>query len=142
MFALGEGKDGSVFATDQQTAIKYLNYAEHYNRELRAYRILSALEIKSINGHAIPELIGWDDHKLAIEMTIVRPPFLLDFVSAYTDEEMDRLGFDDEVWQERQTTWAEHFGPRWAAVQSLCTSFHSQTGLTLLDLSLNNIRFE
>jgi hypothetical protein len=142
MIRLGEGKDGSVFQTDRLTAIKYLNFQEHYTRELRAYRILDELKVDAICDHAVPNLVSSDDAHRAIEMTIVRPPFLLDFVSAYTDEEMDRFAFDDDIWLEREATWAEHFGPRWAHVKDIRSQFHHLTGLTLLDLSLNNIRFE
>jgi hypothetical protein len=55
---------------------------------------------------------------------------------------MERLAFDDDVWLERESTWAEMFGPRWAHVREIRSAFHDQVGLTLLDLSFNNIRFE
>ena len=142
MVHLGEGKDGVVFKTYRRTAIKFVTSLEHYTRELRAYRLLNDINVLTVCGHAVPKLLRYDNDWRAIEMTIVRPPFLLDFVSAYTDEEMDRLDFDDDIWLEREQTWAEHFGQRWEHVKEIRRTFHELTGLTLLDLSLNNIRFD
>jgi hypothetical protein len=53
---------------------------------------------------------------LTIEMTIVKPPFLLDFASAYTKQEWARLAFTPEVLQERQEHWSEIFGDKWRNV--------------------------
>ena len=75
-------------------------------------------------------------------MTIVRPPFLLDFASAYARVEYARLGFTQEVLDERESHWSELFGQHWLAVHSLCASFTGKTGVILLDLSLNNIKFD
>jgi hypothetical protein len=74
-------------------------------------------------------------------MTIVSPPFLLDFAAAYTEEEVERFAFDDDVTSEREMHWAEIFGSRWSEVIALRDSFFQKTGLILLDLSLNNVRF-
>jgi hypothetical protein len=139
---LGDGKDGRVAKTNEGQAVKFLLESEIYRRELRAYHILRIKGIDDINGFQIPRLIRSDDALRAIEMSIVRPPFILDFAAAYTIEEHDRFAFDEDVVQERESHWAEIFGDRWAAVQTICNEFTSRTGLILLDLSLNNIRFE
>jgi hypothetical protein len=78
----------------------------------------------------------------AIEMTIVQPPFILDFASAYPQQEYDRFAFPEDVLAEREGHWAEIFGERWPIVTALRETFRQKTGLMLLDLSLNNIRFE
>jgi hypothetical protein len=75
-------------------------------------------------------------------MTIVAPPYLLDFAATYSAAEIERLAFTPEVMEEREQYWAEIFGEHWAPVVSLRNEFLRRTGLTLLDLSLNNIRFE
>jgi hypothetical protein len=139
---LGEGKDGSVFQTTRATAVKFLFSQDYYNREVRAYRILADLEIENIAGHQCPIFRRSDDTLLAIEMSVVRPPFIVDFVSAYTDEEIQWLGFDDDVISERELFWQERFGDRWPQVANIRDEFHRLTGFTLLDLSHNNIRFE
>jgi len=139
---LGAGKDGEVYQTRRRSAIKKLSSIDNYRRELRAYQILAELEVSQILDHEVPRLVAFNDTDLTIEMTIVRPPFLLDFVASYTDEEIEWLGFTDEVMAEREGTWSEQFGERWVVVQSLVGEFHRLTGLMLLDLSPNNIRFE
>jgi hypothetical protein len=138
---LGDGKDGLVFETAHRRAVKFLLDESLYHRELRAYQILRHRDIDEINGFQVPRLIRWDDELRAIEMTIVQPPFVLDFASAYTIEEYNRFQFDEEVLAERESHWAELFGDHWATVQAICNEFTSRTGLILLDLSLNNIRF-
>jgi len=92
---LGEGKDGEVFQTDAMTAVKFPSSGDYFEREERAYRILADLGVKEIAGHCCPMFLRSDDTLLSIEMTIVRPPFIVDFVSAYTDEELERLDFTD-----------------------------------------------
>ena len=88
--ALGDGKDGFVFETERKSAVKFLIDDTLYRRELRAYQILRQRDIDELNGFQIPRLIRQDEPLRAIEMTIVRPPFLLDFASAYTREEYAR----------------------------------------------------
>lgn len=139
---LGEGKDGEVYQTTGMTAVKFLGSLEYYDRELRAYRLLADLGINELAGHECPRFVRTDDTLLSIEMTIVRPPFIVDFVSAYTDEELERLNFTEDVINEREAFWLERFGERWANVTQIRNEFHRLTGLTLLDLSHNNVRFE
>jgi len=138
---LGNGKDGSVFKTSQRSAVKFLNDDELYRRELRAYDILRLFKISDINGFQIPQLLRNDDELRAIEMTVVQPPFILDFASAYTRQEYKRFAFTQEVLDEREQHWLEIFEDRWPIVRQLRDEFERHTGLILLDLSLNNIRF-
>src|SRR5215207_2090651 len=91
--ALGDGKDGRVFKTDGRTAVKFLYEESVYRRELQAYQILRHQDIDEVNGFQVPRLLRHDDVLRAIEMTIVQPPFLLDFAAAYTEEEYERLAF-------------------------------------------------
>src|SRR5437867_10760870 len=74
---LGQGKDGSVWKTDALSAVKIHVQEELYTREVQAYIRLAARNIKMIAGFKIPELIDADDELLAIEMTVVLPPYLL-----------------------------------------------------------------
>ena len=113
-----------------------------YRRELRAYQILRQRDIEEINGFQIPKLLRSDDSLLAIEMSIVTPPFLLDFASAYTQTEYDRFSFTQEILDERESHWSEIFADDWPTVQITAQAFKTATGLILLDLSLNNIRFK
>jgi hypothetical protein len=139
---LGQGKDGLVLSSDRDTAVKFFHDLDVYNRELRAYRALEEEDTDEINGHQVPRLRGCDAALRAIEMTIVSPPFLLDFAAAYTEEEVERFAFDQDVMDEREEFWKDIFGPRWPQVVAIREAFFDRTGLILLDLSLNNVRFE
>lgn len=56
-----------------------------YERELAAYRRLHEIGWEQLHGLNIPHLLNFDNERLVIEMTIVHPPFLLDFGKAYVD---------------------------------------------------------
>ncbi len=138
---LGEGKDGRVMKTDLASAVKFVHDASIYRRERYAYFILQSTGVDQVGEFQIPKLIRYDDELLAIEMTIVSPPFMLDFASAYTEEEYERLDFPEDVLAERAAHWLEIYGERWPIVQAACGEFTDATGLVLLDLNPNNIRF-
>jgi hypothetical protein len=138
---LGDGKDGLVLKSERGQAVKFFHDRDVYRRELRAYQILRERDIDEIKGFQVPRLIRSDDELRAIEMTIVQAPYLLDFAAAYTSTEYERLEFTQEVMEERETYWAEVFEERWPVVQELCSAFTRETGLILLDLSPNNIKF-
>jgi hypothetical protein len=137
---LGSGKDGDVFKTNRKSAIKIFKTSELYRSELRAYQLLDELSIRAIEGFKIPRLIGFDDHALLIEMTIVSPPRMLDFASCVDEVELEFLNFSEEVWAERETHWSETFGHDWPLIQAAKNTFQRLTGLTYLDPSPNNIR--
>jgi hypothetical protein len=139
---LGHGKDGRVWESDRHTALKFFYDFDVYTRELRAYRILRSVRRDDFLGHQVPRLLNNDDSLHAIEMTIVAPPFLLDFAAAYMEKEVERFAFHPDVIAERENHWAEIFEAHWPEVMAIREAFFLQTGLILLDLSLNNVRFE
>ena len=82
---LGSGKDGTVFVAKRKiasakVAIKAHRFEELYFREKLAYERLRKLEINSIQGFNVPEMADFDDNLRILEMTIVKRPFVLDFV--------------------------------------------------------------
>ncbi len=78
---LGHGQEGFVWEYTNGSALKvfrpgaYLNF----NRELRAYQILQRNEVSNVDGFEIPQLVDFEQRLLIVEMTIVEPPFILDF---------------------------------------------------------------
>jgi hypothetical protein len=97
------------------------------------------LNLDSVAGHAIPRLIRTDDELLAVEMTVVTPPYLLDFASAYL---LDKVpDFPDEVWEQYRSDLVEKFGPHWPRAIQVIDEFEAQTGLILLDPHLSNLKF-
>ena len=91
---LGFGKDGRVFASDKRSAVKLHEREESYSRERDVYIRLRDCGVTKAWIFNIPSLIDYDDTCRIIEMSIVFPPFLLDFASAYLDERPD---FSEEV---------------------------------------------
>jgi len=138
---LGNGKDGQVLKTADRRAVKLFSDESAYRRELRGYQILRARDIQDIGGFQVPQFIRNDDSLRAIEMTVVDAPFILDFAAAYTPEEYDRFEFTREVLEETEARWAENLGEHWPAAQEIVAEFRRLTGLILLDLTPNNIRF-
>ncbi|MBE7494773.1 MAG: hypothetical protein HS117_07495 [Verrucomicrobiaceae bacterium] len=62
-----------------------------------------------MRGFAVPAYLHHDDGHLAVEMTIVRPPYLLDFAGALLDEPFD---FHEETWEAWEMDRMEKFEDR------------------------------
>ena len=86
---LGFGWDGTVFATSRQSAIKMFKHERLYQRERDVYLRLDEQRVVRILGFEVPQLIDFDDDLWVVEMTIVSPPFVLDFAGAYLDQKPD-----------------------------------------------------
>ena len=135
---LGYGYDGSVFATEQQSAIKVLRFERLYQRERDVYLRLLSEAIIDIAGFSVPQLIHHDDRLWVVEMGIVSPPFVLDFAGAYLDRRPD---YPDDVMEEWQQEKLEQFGTeRWDVVQLVMAHF-ARMGIYLADVKPGNIMF-
>jgi hypothetical protein len=55
---LGSGIDGTVYSTDQATAVKGLISVGAYRRELDCYQRLQAHSVHEVRGHHVPQLGG------------------------------------------------------------------------------------
>ena len=139
---LGSGNHGSVFVAERNAkpnrfAIKIHKEREPYFREKIAYERLAQKGISQIEGFAIPQLLSADDELLVIEMTIVEPPFILDFAGAYLDSPPD---FPDNVWDEWREQKREEFGQQWPLVENTLMILRIH-GVHLLDVHARNIVF-
>ena len=138
---LGFGREGDVFATDQPSAVKFFQDRFAFDREREVYQVLSALHIDMLVGHAVPKLIRHDEALLAIEMSIVAPPFVLDFAGARTEEEAAMFDFEDHVVEEHHARLADLYGDRWMQVLAVAGEFTRRTGYVLMDIKPGNISF-
>ncbi|MEK6262742.1 MAG: hypothetical protein AABP62_29445 [Planctomycetota bacterium] len=134
---LGFGFDGIVLSTNRQSAIKSFWHEPLYHRERDVYRRLTALHVTEIMGFKIPRLVQTDDLLWIVEMTIVSPPFVLDFAGAALDR---RPQYPDDVLAEWQAEKAEQFGERWPTVRLIMSSFVG-LGIYLADVKPGNIEF-
>jgi hypothetical protein len=110
---LGHGIDGNVWETSRNSALKVFARAETFERERDCYRRLLENAVQTLAGFAVPQLLDYDNRHLAIEMTIVRPPCVLDFGKAYVNappaytpeaiaeaDAIERELFSDDEWKQ------------------------------------------
>lgn len=132
---LGTGQEGSVWPTDNKTAIKVFDRQRNYNSELGCYQRLSELGISELEGFTIPHLIDSDSELLIVEMTIVAPPFVLDFGKAYLDHRPD---FSAEIMADYDVERREMFEGNWDLVESAVRELE-QFGIYYWDARPGNI---
>lgn len=140
---LGFGVDGSVWLLHSKDrnhpwAVKLFRSTKPYERERDCYLRLAESQTESVRGFAIPAHLHHDDAWLAIEMTIVRPPYLLDFAGALLDEPFD---FHEETWEAWELDRMEKFEDRWPEVRKVMSELE-WLGIYLSDVHPGNIAFE
>ena len=96
--ALGHGTDGSVWRTSKGTAVKSLFLEKNYRDELECYLRLKSAGVSEILGLAVPTFEDSCDHLLTLEMSIVQPPYLLDFGKVYIDRNPPTIAINN-LWQ-------------------------------------------
>jgi len=79
-----------------------------------------------------------DEALLAVEMTIVQPPFVLDFASAYLDEAAPE--FPEDVMEEWLASKKEEFGSNWARAAGVLAALR-RLGIHMTDVHPGNIKF-
>lgn len=136
---LGYGIDGAVWSTNKKTAIKAFERPNNYNRELACYERLYDTSTFSLGEFSIPSLIDHNAELLVIEISIVRPPYLLDFGKSYLDQPPD---FSPEVladWEAEKSALFET--GQWVTVRSLIGQLRT-LGIYYFDAKPANIAFD
>lgn len=142
---LGSGIHGIVFAAVGNghpgvAALKVHYDREPYLREKSVYlrlRGAQVYEVRATLAFQVPQLISFDDELLALEMSVVRPPFVLDFAGADLDQPPE---FTDEIWEEWRRKNEEQFGDNWEIAQTVLYALQRH-GVYMFDPSPANIRF-
>lgn len=137
---LGDGTQGKVWAVRGKGnliawALKIQASARDYQRERDCYLRLQENGVAELAGFHVPLLIRHDDEALAIEMTIVTQPFVVDFAQVYRDFPPD---FSAEVWAETHERWRASYGDDWPRVRGLLAELES-LGIYYLDVHRGNI---
>jgi hypothetical protein len=114
-----------------------LEREHNYRLERESYQRLQAAGVTELRGFAVPELIDFDDELLVIEMTIVSPPFLLDFGKVHFDR---RPEFSAETLADWRESMQELFEDRWPEVRLLLAALE-RYGIYYLDAKPGNIMF-
>jgi hypothetical protein len=135
---LGSGKDGYVWRTSRETALKVHGYFESYRAERNAYIRFRDLEIEEVAGFAVPLLREFDDELFAIEMGIVAPPYIVDFASAFLDTPPD---FIEDEGHTLHDMIRQRFDERAEEVIGLYEDLIASAGVYLSDFHRHNIKF-
>jgi hypothetical protein len=134
---VGFGVHGSVLETTRKSAVKAFESEAHYTRERNVYLRLRRLGVSAIGECQVPRLVDFDDELWVIEMTLVSPPFVLDFGGAYLDQRPD---YSAETMAEWETERSELFGDDWPRVQAIRASL-ARFGIYYYDAHPGNNRF-
>jgi hypothetical protein len=139
---LGFGIHGIVFVLESEGevaphALKVHSAREPYRRERDVYESLLKNDVHAVLGFHVPRLLRCDDERLALEMTIVPTPYVLDFAGAWLDFPPQ---FSDDVRQERTEKWRAEFGADWPEAEAILAELE-EFGIYMLDPSPSNIRF-
>lgn len=139
---IGFGIHGIVFMVEGNAelgtaALKVHSAREPYVREREVYERLREMGVTEIRGFDVPSLLDCDDELLALKMTLVMPPFVLDFAGAYLDFPPQ---FSDEVWADWERKNQEQFGGDWPMAQIILDDLRD-IGIHMLDPSPSNICF-
>jgi hypothetical protein len=89
-------------------------------------------------GFQIPALLAVHEDWLALEMTVVHRPFLLDFAGAYLDEPPE---FSPEAWAHWEAERREQFDANWPRVQAVLSELRDEFGIYILDIHPSNLAF-
>ncbi len=129
------GTDGEVWSTKVSTVLKSFELWKTYHNEVSCYLRLKDRGLKEIFGFSIPSLEGWDDELMVIEMSIVSPPYILDFGKAYLDRPH---GFPPSVMAEWVAEQQERWGTTWPLIRSILGKLQS-VGIYHMDPKPGNI---
>lgn len=135
---LGVGTDGEVWRSTRPSAIKVVLNTRNYRDELESYRRLKAAGIYELCGFAIPRLFGWDDDLQVIELSIVNPPYLLDFGKVYFDRPPTDV-YDAAQLKSAAAEARSFFGTNWPVVSKLLNALQEKVGIWYVDPKPANI---
>jgi len=140
---LGSGVHGVVHEAESKAfpgfvAVKAHRNSAPYERERDAYQCLAHAHVREICGLSVPQFIAWNDDLLVVEMTMVQPPFILDFGGAWLDATAPE--FPPEVWDDWNRKIDEEFEARANDVRRVLAVLRSY-GVVMLDVHPGNIRF-
>ena len=139
---LGCGVHGSVWVvSDKQNpapwALKLLHRPQFYERERDCHIRLREQEVFCLQGFNVPQMLGFDDTWQSVEMTIVRPPFVLDFAGAWLDEPPE---FSADAWEMWEAEKREQFEKDWPQAKKLLAAL-AGLGVHMMDVHPGNIMF-
>ena len=127
-----------VLSTNQRTAIKSFAYFELYRRERDVYLRFREYGFVQVDGFQIPRLIDFDNNLWVVEMSIVSPPFIVDFAGAYLNVPPSYRD-DDDFMEQWLIEKKDEFENDWPRVKRALGKFEA-LGIYLADVAPRNVR--
>ena len=134
---LGYGSDG--WHSSRRTAVKAVYREKNFSQELECYRRLKAAGVRKVGALDVPFLEDFDEDRRIIEISIVQPPYLLDFGKVYLDQAPTHL-YDEQMMANAHAEWNERFGKRWSEVRHAMRMLEKQ-GIYYYDPRPGNVCF-
>jgi hypothetical protein len=132
----GWGVDGYIWQTDKDSVVKVFRRSQQFVQERDVYLRLRQRQLYQLQGFRIPRLLDFDDDLLVLELTYIRPPYVLDFAGAALDRPPPGFDPHDADWITEQR---RKFGKDWPDVQRLLDALR-QYGIYYTDVHTQNIR--
>lgn len=128
------GLDAYLWRTNVETVVKVHRYHDRFEKELAAYHRLAERKITRLKGFEFPQLVDYDEQMRILELSIVSPPYILDFVEVGLGKKPSNFDLDRiEAQQSKQ------FGKDWPDVRRLLEAL-MQIGIYYDDVHNKNIR--
>lgn len=128
------GLDAYLWRTNVETIVKVHRYEERFQTELAAYNRLAERRVVRLKGFEFPQLVDYDQELHILELSIVSPPYILDFVEVGLGKRPSNFDLDRiEAQQSKQ------FGKDWPDVKRLLEAL-MQIGIYYDDVHNKNIR--
>jgi len=135
---LGSGTDGEVYIVNGPSAVK-VHYDRHrFLNELHAYQVLSRIGLEHIGEFRIPVFRQYDDQLLIIEMSVVKPPYLIDFGKATIGKGQDWSDEHMAYWWEQVE---DKFENDFAVASQIFEQLVRRTNIYQWDLNPSNLNF-
>jgi hypothetical protein len=136
---LGGGTDGDVWKTTRDSAVKVFKYDSGYYNEKDSYLRLAEYGVtKQIAGFWVPQILGWDDDLMVVEMDLMHtPPYIIDFAKVRIDRPPE---FPEDTLDYAEETGRGIFEHNWPSVKLLLAELESYQ-IYYLDPQRGNITF-
>ncbi len=106
----GYGIDGFVWQTSEDNILKVFRYESEFQNEVVVYQRLQSHQLDMLQGFQIPALIHYDKNLFVLELSYVKPPYILDFAAATLDQPSPGFGAEDPTWiSEKQRLFGSHW---------------------------------
>ena len=132
-----ESREWCFKSPHEPSAIKIHTRLEKFDAELAVYRRLRRRKVTKVLGFNVPVLLRSDRSLQVLELSVVKPPFLLDFAGATLDNPRD---FTEEAMSDWWDSVRDNFGDDFSRARDVYWTLIQQFGIYYYDLKPGNLR--